>query len=221
MDRSAYRLGAFERTWLWLAGGLLGLLTRTLRFRIEGEERLQALLAQGRRVVLLSWHGRILLALRPLLAYPIVIMISESRDGARIAWLAERFGYATVRGSSSRGGVRALLQMIRAVKGGAIGGLAVDGPRGPAGEVKPGAILLASRSGAVLLPLYLDCRPRWVAPSWDGMRVPAPFARVDGSFGEPFAVPGDLSEAESEVLRLDIEKRMAEGYRALEARGTR
>jgi lysophospholipid acyltransferase (LPLAT)-like uncharacterized protein len=221
MDRPEYRLGAFERAWLWVASGLLGLLTRSLRFRIEGEERLRALLAEGRRVVLLSWHGRIVLALRPLLSYPLAIMISESRDGARIAWLAEHFGYATVRGSSSRGGVRALLQMIRAVKGGAVGGLVVDGPRGPAREVKPGAILLASRSGAVLLPLYLDCRPRWVAPSWDGMQVPAPFARVDGRFGEPFAVPPDLSEAESELLRLDLEKRMAEGYRALETSGTR
>lgn len=220
MDRPAYRLGVFERAWLWLATGFLRLLTLTLRFEIEGEERLHALLAQGRRVVLLSWHGRFLLGLGPLQSYPIAIMISESRDGARIAWVAEHFGFTTVRGSSSRGGVRALLRLIRAVRAGAIGGMVVDGPRGPAGEVKPGAILLASRSGAVLLPVYLDCRPRWTAPSWDAMRVPLPFARVYASFGEPFAVTPNLSEAEIEVLRLDLEKRMAEGYRLLDARGS-
>jgi hypothetical protein len=218
MDRSEYRLGAFERAWIWLAAGLYGLITRSLRVHVDGEERLKALLAQGQRVVVTCWHGRILLALRPLRPCPLAIMISESRDGARIAWVAEHFGFATVRGSSSRGGVRALLRMIRVVRDGAVGGLVVDGPRGPAGEVKAGAILLASRSGAVLLPLYLDCRPRWVAPSWDGMQVPVPFARVEGSFGEPFAVPPDLSEAGIEVLRVDLEKRMAEGYRALEAR---
>jgi lysophospholipid acyltransferase (LPLAT)-like uncharacterized protein len=220
MDRSAYRLGVFERAWLWLATEFVRLLGRSLRVHMEGEERLRELLAQGRRVALLSWHGRVLIALRPFASYRVAMMISESRDGARIAWLAEHLGHSVVRGSSSRGGVRALLRMIRAVQAGAIAGLLVDGPRGPAGVIKPGAILLASRSGALLVPVYLNCRPRWTAPSWDRMQVPLPFARVDVRIGEPFAVPPDLSEAEIEVLRLDLEKRMAEGYRALEMRGS-
>ncbi len=219
MDRSEYRLSAFERVWLWLGAGLVWLLTRTLRHRIEGESRLRELLASGARVVLLSWHGRILIGLRRFTAYRPVIMISQSRDGARIAWLAERFGARTVRGSSSRGGVRALLRMIREVEGGAIGAQLVDGPRGPAGRVEPGAILLASRSGALLVPVYLDCRPRWLAPSWDRMQVPLPFARVCGRIGEPISVPPDLSATAIEALRQDLEKRMEEGYRALDASG--
>ncbi len=221
MEQPRHRLGVFERSWLWLAGIALWLLFLTVRYRIDGEAALQERLASGARVVLVGWHGRLLLVMKPMAGYRPLVMMSESRDGERIAWLGERFGYGSVRGSSSRGGIRALLRMVREVSGGAIGGHVVDGPRGPAGEVKPGVILLASRSGAVIVPVYASCRPRWVAPSWDRLQVPLPFARLDVRIGEPFVVPPDLSGPEVEMLRLDLEKRMAEGYRQLEADGIR
>ena len=92
----------------------------------------------------------------------------------------------------------------------------MDGPSGPFGEVKPGVILLASRAGATILPLYLDCRPRWVASSWDRFQIPLPFSRIDGHYGDALVVPPDLSEDEVESLRRHLEKRMAEAYQVMD-----
>lgn len=219
MERAAYRLSVFEKVWLGLAAGLLGLLLRTLRFRVEGEERIAAWIAGGTRLVLLSYHSRLIVGMYRYRTLRPAIMVSESRDGERIAWLAERFGWRPIRGSSSRGAVRALLRMVREVKGGAVAVQLVDGPRGPAGTVKPGLTLMASRAGALIVPVYLNCPWRWTVPSWDRLQIPLPFARVYGRVDEPVVPPPELSEAETELLRLELEKRMAEGYRRLEAEG--
>jgi lysophospholipid acyltransferase (LPLAT)-like uncharacterized protein len=217
MARDEYRLGRLERVVLALGAALLALVSASLRTRVEGEDRLRALVASGRRVIIVSWHGRLLTAFVHFSRYRPAVMISQSRDGARIAWIAERFGFRPVRGSSSRGGVRALLALTRELA--AAGGVAihiVDGPRGPAGEVKPGLIPLAARSGALIVPIYATARWRLEARSWDRMQVPLPWSRIDCRVDEPIEVPARLSESEADALRADLEKRMSEGYRQLE-----
>jgi len=221
MAREEYRLGALERVALALGAALLALLRLTLRRRVDGDDRVRALLDSGRRVILVAWHGRLLVGMMHLGGYRPALMISQSRDGERIAWVASRFGFRSVRGSSSRGGVRALLALAREVNAGAVGAHLVDGPRGPAGEVKPGIILLAARTGAVIVPIYLTARWRLEARSWDRMQIPLPWSRLDGRYSDPIEVPARPSDAESEALRLDLEKRLDEGYRQLEAAGGR
>ena len=149
--------------------------------------------------------------------YQPVIAVSQSRDGDRIAEVVERFGWETARGSSSRGGVRALLELVREVSSGRIGAHIVDGPKGPPGVVKPGLMLLAQRSGAPILPVFVGSRPRFRMPSWDRMHVPLPFARIHVRIGEPIHVARDLDAEQVESLRQEIEKRLADGLARIDA----
>jgi lysophospholipid acyltransferase (LPLAT)-like uncharacterized protein len=200
-----------------LGACLLRLLSLTLRVHTEGEERLQQLLAAGRPVVLASWHARLLLGIGYMRSYRPFVMISQSRDGDLIAGIGERLGYRPVRGSSSRGGRRALLELERALSPGSLAGHLVDGPRGPAGEIKPGLILLAQRAGAVIIPTYATAAWRWEAHSWDRHQVPLPFSRVYLRFAEPIEVPPELSAEERESTRKRVEIEMARAYARYDA----
>ena len=122
-----------------------------------------------------------------------------------------------VRGSSSRGGARALLQMVREVRrtGGVVGHV-VDGPLGPPGEVEPGVILLAQRSGAAIVPVYFSAQRCWRMRSWDRMELPKPFSPIRLCFGPAQIVPRELSEDDAEKLRLELEQEMALQYARLD-----
>jgi lysophospholipid acyltransferase (LPLAT)-like uncharacterized protein len=209
-----------ERALPFLAGNLLRLVGRTSRVRHEGEDALVAQLASGRPAILCGLHGHLLVGACDLGRYRPYVMISQSRDGERIARAVAYVGFRPVRGSSSRGGMRALLQMVRLLHGPVVCCHVVDGPRGPRGEVKPGLILLAQRSGAKLIPVVYATRQKWVAGSWDRMQVPFPFGRVVARFLPPRDVPRDLGPEAAEALRLDIERELAREELRLEAEVT-
>ena len=113
--------------------------------------------------------------------------------------------------------MRALLQTVRLLRGAEVCCHLVDGPRGPRGEVTPGLILLAQRSGAVLIPVLYGMRYRWRAGSWDRMQVPLPFGRVVARFLAPRDVPAKLTPEDAEALRLEIERELAREEIRLEA----
>ena len=210
-------------SWLdWLiaraGAGLFRGYGRTLRFEVEGEERIRRWLGEGRRIVLASWHQRILAGVWYFRHYTPVIMISQSRDGERIRQVAEGLGWQVVSGSSSRGGVRALLAQVRAVRNGAVGAHVVDGPRGPARVVKPGLLLLAQRAGAAIVPILVSARWRIEVGSWDRMQIPLPLSRVRIRLAEPIEVPRDLPEAKLEALRAQIEALFEREFRDLDLR---
>ena len=213
------RLGrSFLDRWIPpLGAGLFRLLELTLRHRVEGDALLRRMHAEGRPAILAGWHGRLLLGVVIFRRYRPVIAVSESSDGDRIAATVQRLGWETPRGSSSRGGVRALLALVREVSSGRIAAHAVDGPKGPAGVIKPGLMLLAKRSAAPILPVYMAARPRFRARSWDRMEIPLPFARVEVRIGEPVEVSADLSDEQLESLRRDLEKQIADGHARLDA----
>lgn len=201
-----------------LGARLFGLYCATLRFEVEGEDRLRQHLAQGGRIIFASWHQRILAGVWYLRRYDAVVMISQSRDGERMRRIAEGVGWRVVSGSSSRGGVRALLEQVRAVREGAVGGHVVDGPRGPARVVKPGLLLLAARSGAAIAPLIISVRWRIEVGSWDRMHIPLPLSRVRIRFLEPIEVAPKLSQEETEALRVRIEALFETESRELDLR---
>ena len=122
---------------------LINMLGQTLRWRVEGMQHFEGIFAAGRHPVMAFWHGRILPATFYFRRRGIVVMTSENFDGEWIARIIERFGYGTARGSTSRGGRRALLQLVRDVQQGRAAGFAIDGPRGPARVAQPGAVWLA------------------------------------------------------------------------------
>ena len=124
---------------------VIAALGRTLRWRVSGLQHLDAIRAAGHQPVMAFWHGRILPATVYFRRRGIVVITSENFDGEWIARIIERFGYGTARGSTSNGGKRAMLQLIREMKAGRPAGFTLDGPRGPAHVAQPGAVWLAMR----------------------------------------------------------------------------
>ena len=215
---SDWRLSRRKRTEVAAIAGLgyplINALGQTLRWRVEGREHLDAIAASGRQPVMAFWHGRILPATFYFRRRGIIVITSENFDGEWIARIIERFGYGTARGSTSRGGLKALLQLKRDMEAGKAAGLTLDGPRGPARVAQPGAIWLAKATGNPVLPFHAEASRHWTMRSWDQTQIPKPFSTVALAIGEPLSVPADASDARVEEERLRLEASLT----SLEAR---
>jgi lysophospholipid acyltransferase (LPLAT)-like uncharacterized protein len=187
---------------------LINAIGHTLRWRVDGMHHFAAIAASGRQPVMAFWHGRILPATFYFRRRGIVVITSENFDGEWIARIIERFGYGTARGSTTRGGLRAMLKLVREMAAGKPAGFTVDGPRGPARVVQPGAIWLAKETGNPVLPFHLEASSHWTAKSWDRTQVPKPFATVALAIGEPLEVPRDATPQQLEAARLEVEARL-------------
>jgi lysophospholipid acyltransferase (LPLAT)-like uncharacterized protein len=149
-----------------------------------------------------------------------VAMVSGSSDAEYVSRVLARHGCETVRGSRHKGGLAALKQMVTAMGRGLNGAIVADGSQGPARVVQAGVILLASRAGAPILPVAVAADRYWAFGSWDRTMLPKPFARLDVRYGEPLAVPADLSAERLDGLRQELEKRLNRLYEeAWAARG--
>ena len=189
---------------------LLGALCRTVRWRVEGAAHYDAILAAGRQPIFAFWHGRILLATYYWRDRRIVVMTSQNFDGEWIARIIRRFGYNTARGSTSRGGRRALIQLKRDVAAGQPAAFTVDGPRGPAHRVQPGAVWLAGVTGNPILPFHIEADRYWSVHSWDRTQIPRPFSAAAVSIGAPFDVPDPSVDGVIEERRSALERVLAE-----------
>ena len=183
---------------------IIAALGRSLRWRVEGLEHLD-LAATGRQPIMAFFHGRVLTATYFFRDRGIVVMISENFDGEWIARIIERFGYGTSRGSTSRGGQRALLKLKRFMENGRPAGFAVDGPRGPAGLVQPGAVWLAKLTGNPVVPFHMEASKAWNLKSWDRTQIPRPFTTVSLVVGAPIYVSSDADDAAIESKRAEVE----------------
>jgi lysophospholipid acyltransferase (LPLAT)-like uncharacterized protein len=163
-------------------------LAATWRYRVTGDEHLRALRAERRPFVFVLWHHSILPLLYLHRDEDVVMLISRHRDGGYLADLGERWGYRSVRGSTRRGGEVGLLGVVRALQGGAEVAITPDGPRGPAERVQPGALAAAQHADVPLIPVGARPRSAWRLQSWDRMRIPKPFTRIDVAYGPPIHV---------------------------------
>ena len=177
----------------------------SLRWRVEGLEHLH-FDGTGRRPIMAFWHGRVLTATYFFRGRGIVVMISENFDGEWIARIIERFGFRTSRGSTSRGGRRALLQLKRDMEEGHPSGFAVDGPRGPARRAQPGAVWLAKLTGNPVVPFHIEASRYWTMNSWDRTQIPRPFSTVAVAVGAPIDVAEDADEPALEAKRTELEQ---------------
>lgn len=189
---------------------LAAALGATLRWRTEGLEHFDTIIRGGRPPIMAFWHGRILPATYYFRRRGIVVITSENFDGEWIAGIIERFGYGTARGSTSRGGRKALLQLTRDLAAGKPAGFTIDGPRGPARVAQPGAVWLAKATGHPVLPFHLEASRHWTLASWDRTQIPKPFATVAIAMGEPFEVSPDADDAGIQAARLMLEQRLGE-----------
>ena len=165
-----------------LATGVLRLLRFTWRVRVVYDTPLP----MDRRMVFCFWHGRqaALLAYRQ--SVPIAVLSSLSADGTLQAKILSRLGYIICRGSSSRSGATGLRSMVRCIRRGCDAAFAVDGPRGPAGMAKGGAIIAARCGGALVVPVATHAGSAWIfRKAWDRYTLPKPFARITVRFGNP------------------------------------
>jgi len=170
---------------------LIAALGSTLRWRAEGLEHLDAVARAGRQPIMAFWHGRILPATVYFRRRGIVVITSENFDGEWIAGIIERFGYGTARGSTSRGGRKALRQLTRDMAAGKPAAFTIDGPRGPARVAQPGALWLAKATGNPVVPFHIETDRHWTLNSWDRTQIPKPFAVSAIAIGEPLYVAPD------------------------------
>ncbi len=187
---------------------LIKLVALTLKLETVGQDRLRGLRGQKQSVLFAFWHNRLLYVCYFLRRERLTMMISQSRDGEIIARVARHFGIDAIRGSSSKGGLRAVAELAGVMMGGANGGITPDGPRGPKYEVQIGALLAAKKAGVPILPVSIGFNRQKIFNSWDRFRFPLPFARAVLVFGEPFAVPKDARGEALERLRGEFEGRL-------------
>ena len=206
------KITGWRARWLIALGfRLLQIWARTLRYEID--DRLGVI---GRPVnenyIGALWHNRLLI-------FPFVLrrffsnrrgaaLISASRDGELLADAITRFGFDVVRGSSSRLGASAILQLTDVLASGRDVVITPDGPRGPAYELGPGIIFLAQKSGAAVLPVNMEYSRCWRLKSWDRFIVPRPFAKIRVIIGQPYHVRSTSTPDEFETERLRLQDAM-------------
>jgi len=176
---------------LWLISTALA---ATVRLRVDGWEKLEKIVAAGKGGLVLPWHGVTMLPIYYCRNMGFYSIVSLSRDGELQNRLLRSRGFKTIRGSSARQGMRALLESIRRLREGRVMAITPDGPKGPPRKVQPGTVHLAQRSGCPVLPVGVACKPCRRLASWDSHMVPAPFARAVIAFGDPLYVRDDEDE---------------------------
>lgn len=216
-------LDARTRWSIRLGVWVLRALAATWRVRVHGREPWAQRQSRGAPAVVLTlWHGQMLPILIAHRGEPCRVLVSEHRDGEIIAQVLAAFGFGAVRGSSTRGGTRALLQLAQVVQDGHDIAITPDGPRGPNRSVAPGPLLIAQRTGAVLVPLVAEVSRAWRLRSWDAFEIPKPFARVTVLYDAPLDVVAESArEAAAQTTRVaDAMARAADRCRALHTGGT-
>jgi lysophospholipid acyltransferase (LPLAT)-like uncharacterized protein len=175
--------------------GLINLIGRTARFEIAGRENWTVASSNG----------------------DVVVMTSRSFDGEYISRVLQRFGYGTARGSSTRGAVGAMIEMVRLMRQGRPAAFTIDGPKGPRHIAKIGAVLLAKKTGQPVLPVSITpARFRQIS-SWDWLQIPGMWTRALAEIAPPIFVPADADEAALESYRVELQAALD----GLESRGQR
>jgi lysophospholipid acyltransferase (LPLAT)-like uncharacterized protein len=160
------------------------------------------------------WHNRLILCMAAYrlhrrnvrMGTSMAALISASKDGAFLAAILERFKLQPVRGSSSRRGPQALLELTSWADRGYDLAITPDGPRGPKYVVQQGAMSLAQLTGLPVIPFGFHARRKIQLKSWDAFQIPLPFSRCDLHMGAPIRIPREITDAQREELRLQLEQ---------------
>jgi lysophospholipid acyltransferase (LPLAT)-like uncharacterized protein len=189
---------------------LINLIGMTARFEVTGWENHEKAEADGALPIYVFWHDRIFLTTYWWRKRRIVVMTSRSFDGEYIARFIQRFGYGAVRGSSTRGGVAAVVEMARLMRAGCTTAFTIDGPKGPRYVAKMGAVLLAKKTGHPIVPVTMALERYWTLPSWDLFQIPKPFTRAHVYVAPPIYVPGDADEEMLAAKRDELQRVLEE-----------
>lgn len=201
-----------------LAACLIRLLYATIRWhRVSDEQVTQHRV--GTPIIFVFWHSRLVMAsglysyFRVKRSSPPFMLISSHGDGRLIAFAVRLLGIRSIAGSSTRGGLKALLELIRESERGSDVGFTPDGPKGPPCECKEGIVLVAQKTGRAVYPMSYSVDRKWQLGSWDGMIIPKPFSRGIVITGSPIFV---ASDEDREVARLRIQDALNEIHKRAE-----
>jgi lysophospholipid acyltransferase (LPLAT)-like uncharacterized protein len=189
---------------------LIRIIGRTTRFEVEGWEHWETATRKPLIPIYTFWHNRVFLATYFWRRRRIVVMTSQSFDGEYIARFIQRFGYGAARGSSTRGGVGAVVEMVRLMRARCPTAFTIDGPKGPRYVAKMGAVLLAKKTGNPILPFTITSKRFWEVKSWDAFQVPKPFTRALVSIAAPIFVPADADEETLNIKRDELQRALDE-----------
>lgn len=186
----------------------------TYRYVVIGEENI--IKAKGSNkfetYVLCTWHQMMFSTLTHCIGKQYALIVSRSKDGDFIANVCKTFGHIPARGSSSKGGKEALIEVIKVMKKGVPAAMAVDGPRGPFHEPKPGSIEMARQTNSCVVPWSSYPDRFWCFhKSWDKFILPKPFAKIVIVYGEPILVNENVTREEFESLNLLLKNKLIEG----------
>lgn len=191
---------------------------RSLRTEVMGLDAVREIMA-SRRFILAFWHSRIVLVSYLFQGWNAACLVSASQDGEIMAQVVKRQGHETIRGSSSRHGVRALSRLIKTLKEqNRPAAVVPDGPQGPRFHVQTGVITLAQRTGYPIVPVSYSAKRVKVFASWDRFILPCPFTAATVLYGQPVSVPANVSDADREHFRLELEDELNRITRALDRR---
>jgi lysophospholipid acyltransferase (LPLAT)-like uncharacterized protein len=188
---------------------LIYLLGKTLRVEWLGEENVESVRRQKKSVIYAFWHGRMLILTYSHRNRKIHVLISQHRDGEYIARIIHRLGFVSVRGSTTRGGSKALFEMCEKTAAGFDVAVTPDGPKGPGFEVHPGTVYIAQRSGMPIVPITNSAKDRWNLSSWDRFLIPKPFSRTVIMLGKPIYVAPESTPEQLEEKRRELEQRLS------------
>jgi len=202
----------------WLAARAVYVLLRLLRFswRIRFSDP-HGVLEVGRQepFIICVWHNRLAYAMyvyrdsiKPVSGRRLAAMVSASRDGALLVEILRAFDIEPVRGSTSRRGRQALLELARQMRAGLHLAITPDGPRGPCYEIQDGILSLAQVTGLPIIPLGCYAKRKIRFNSWDRFQLPWPLTRCDVVFGEPLQVPRKATVEQKSVFREELKRRM-------------
>ena len=212
-DKSLIRLISFSLYWF------MKLLGKTITFdtseKLESNHKgwgfMQGQTIDNPQHIAVFWHDRILLTTFFWQFSNYAAMVSSSFDGEYIARVSQRFGHGMARGSSTRGGTKALRIMKNLLKKEKFSlTLTIDGPKGPRYEVKSGAILLAKITGVPIVPILVQPKSFWTINSWDKLQIPKPFTKAKIFVAEPIEISKDLGKEELESKRQEVQIKLDE-----------
>jgi lysophospholipid acyltransferase (LPLAT)-like uncharacterized protein len=208
----------YQRLAAWLVFLFIRGVSATIRFKLDDRSGYFNAASPPGPTIYCVWHNRLALCLKLYYGWGqlrnptagLAAMVSASKDGAFLSAILERFKVQPVRGSSSRRGPQALLELTTWAERGYDLAITPDGPRGPCYKVQEGIMVLAQITGLPILPASYYLTRKYRPNSWDRFQIPLPFARCDIRVAKPIRVPRDASDEEREKLRLQLEETLKE-----------
>ncbi len=189
---------------------IIRILVGTLRIEERPKDLRQNFKERGEGIIFAFWHRKMLVLASVWKNANIHVLVSQHTDGEYITSVIRRLGYGVVRGSTTRGGASAIINLVRKARSGVPIAITPDGPRGPRNVAQVGVIYLGQKANTPILPVALGLSSYWEMQSWDKFIIPKPFSKVLLLYGKPIYVPPKLTEEQLEEYRLRLQKALEE-----------